>query len=289
MFLAEQLVAADAEQQPTLRSYLQPLGLFLLAPLETLFTNPKLPETQQVAAANALGDFGSKDAARLARLLSVASPAQYDILYRRLTELGAEAGKTNLLELAAPEPATDLSPDQRVARGQERAGAAITLLRRGSRQEMFTPLRVRDDPEALTQFVHRCRERKVQPAELLDCVEEANKLRQTKSGQEREMEDRVLFGFLLALGEFPLTEIPDPQRQPLIDRLVAWYERDPSSTIHGATGWLLRHWDQKDAVRKVDQTPRAYSPDRQWYTLEIKAKTGGCWAWELVPASNLDT
>jgi hypothetical protein len=64
-----------------------------------------------------------------------------------------------------------------VALGKERAGAAITLLRQGAREEIFNILRVRDDPESLTQFVHRCREREVQPRELPEWERSTRRIR----------------------------------------------------------------------------------------------------------------
>ncbi len=39
--------------------------------------------------------------------------------------------------------------------------------------------------------------------------------------------------------------------------------------MHGATGWLLRHWGQSEVVREVDQTPVPYSTEREWFTLAI--------------------
>jgi formylglycine-generating enzyme required for sulfatase activity len=100
------------------------------------------------------------------------------------------------------------------------------------------------------------------------------------SGAARKQEDRVVYGLLLALGDYPREEIAAATRQPLIDKLVVWYGQDPSSAIHGATGWLLRRWGFSDAVTKIDQTPIPYDPtgEREWYTLEIKAQgsdTGG--------------
>jgi hypothetical protein len=159
-----------------------------------------------------------------------------------------------------------------VALGKRRAGAAIAMLRSGARDEIFEALRVHDDPEALTQFVHRCRERQVTVTELLDCLHRANLLRQSKSGLERRIEDRVLFGLLLSLGEFRPDELPVADRESLIPRLIDWYAHDPSSAIHGATGWLLRHWGFDEEARKVDQMPVDYQPGREWFTLEIQPK-----------------
>jgi hypothetical protein len=157
--------------------------------------------------------------------------------------------------------------------GKRRAGAAIALLRLGAREEVFEALRVHDDPESLTQFVHRCRDRQVTATELLDCLHRADVMRQSKSGLDRTIADRVLFGLLLALGEFQPDELPPNDREKLIPRLIDWYAHDSSSGIHGVTGWLLRHWGVEEQARKIDETPVDYQPGREWFTLEVKLPT----------------
>ena len=82
-------------------------------------------------------------------------------------------------------------------------------------------------------------------------------------------ESLTQFGLLLVLGEFSLADFPEGQRDAAVTQLANWYGEDPSSTIHGASGWLLRHWQQTDVARKVDETPLAYSPQREWFTLAI--------------------
>jgi hypothetical protein len=177
--------------------------------------------------------------------------------------------RESLADVEHEQPARKLSPLARVWKGKLRAEAAITLLRQERYERVFSILRVVEDPDSLTQFVHACRSRSVQPQDLLIALDSADKLRQTKAGEDRKREDRVLFGLLLALGEYRLEELPASVRRPLVERLAAWYASDPSSAIHGATGWLLRHWDQGELARQVDETPVAYLPDREWYTLAI--------------------
>ncbi|HEV3022569.1 MAG TPA: formylglycine-generating enzyme family protein, partial [Pirellulales bacterium] len=283
-FLAEQLLAANPEHQPRLREYLRPLYDRLLVDLERIFANPMATESQQLSAANALAEFAAKDAVRLARLLSAATPGQYEILYPLVAEPRDVAARQFLYALVREVPAADLAPIERVAFGQRRAGAAITLLRQGERDSILDVLRVDfggglrgdpggglrgGDPESLTQFVHRCRQRGILPAQLLDCVHRADALRQTKSGAARRVDDGVLYALLLALGEFELTDLPGSQRDAVVEQLANWYADEPSSAIHGATGWLLRHWKQDEQARKVDQTPVPYAPDREWYTLKF--------------------
>jgi formylglycine-generating enzyme required for sulfatase activity len=157
--------------------------------------------------------------------------------------------------------------------GKDRAGAAIAMLRLNMRDEILSALRVRDDPEVLTQFVHRCRERQVTATELLACLQRVDQLRQAKTGEDRKIEDRLLFGMLFALGEYQAVDLPAAEHDTFISQLMDWYTHDPSSAIHEATGWLLRQWKLEDEARRVDQTPVPYSQDREWFTLEINLQT----------------
>lgn len=268
-FLAEQLVSANPEHQPRLRQYLRPIADDMLAPLEALFREQGFPESRLLGAAAALADYAEDDNDRLATLLSVATAEQYRTLWAHFELLGPSTARPRLLEWVNAQPSQDLTPPERMSLGRTRAGAAITLLRQGVHEEFFPALRVAEDPESLTQFVHRCRAREIQPEELLAALDVADRLRQTKTGAARRLEDRVMFGLLLALGEFSLADLPAAQRQPLVARLAAWYGSDPSSAVHGATGWLLRHWNRAELARQVDETPVPYAPGREWYTVEI--------------------
>ena len=75
-----------------------------------------------------------------------------------------------------------------------------------------------------------------------------------------------------------LAEIDDSQREGLVQELTEAYRSDPSSAIHGATGWLLRKWGFAEEVTKVDHTPLPYDDTgkRQWYVLEVSPRSDGC-------------
>ncbi|HEV3022909.1 MAG TPA: formylglycine-generating enzyme family protein, partial [Pirellulales bacterium] len=275
-FLVEQLLAANPEHQPRLREYLRPLDKRLLGNLERLFADPMATVSHQLGAANALAGFAAQDTLRLARLLSAGTPGQYEILYPLVAEAGDVAARQLLDALVREAPAADLSLLERVTLGQRRAGAAIALMRQGERESILDVLRVDSggglrgyDPESLTQFIHRSRQRGILPPELLDCVKRADSLRQSKTGEARRIEDRVLYALLLSLGEFELADLPQAQRDGFVEQLANWYASDQSSAVHGATGWLLRHWNQDELARKVDQTPVPYAPEREWYTLKF--------------------
>jgi hypothetical protein len=162
---------------------------------------------------------------------------------------------------------------------RRRAAAAITLLQLGEheadREQAFEPLRVTHDPESLTRFIHRCRSRNVTAGQLRTCLELADRRRKSSSAERRRLEDGVMYGLLLALGEFSLTDLPAEQRPPLVDQLAAWYRDDPSSAIHGATGWLLRHWQQGELADAVERSVVPYDPRREWFTRELKVLPDG--------------
>lgn len=167
-------------------------------------------------------------------------------------------------QIAATQPPPVHGSADRVAFGQRRANAAVSLLRLGQLGDALSVFSMTDDPEATTQFVFRCRPRNVDVTTLLECLE-------TVSDAPRDRYPKATrYGLLLTLGEFKLDEIPAGRRAALVTQLRDWYANDPESGVHGAAGWLLRQWGDTDYVTKVDQTPSPYSPDREWFTIAVR-------------------
>ena len=54
--------------------------------------------------------------------------------------------------------AAELGSVERVPYGQQRANAAVSLLRLGEREKVLPVFDMTDDSEALTQFIFRCRD-----------------------------------------------------------------------------------------------------------------------------------
>ena len=262
-FVVDQLVSSNAEFQPLLRDLLRPIHGRLLGDLERTFANAMATESQRLSTANAFADYAAKDIAKLTQLLVVANPEQYAVLYQIVSASPAPPTVDDLGKIAATPPPEALGSVDRVAYGQHRANAAVTLLRLGEREKVLPVFEMTDDPEALTQFIFRCRPRGVGVESLLDClqrVSDASKDRYPRNAR---------YALLLALGEFSLEEIPVSRREGLLKQLADWYAKDHSSGVHGASGWLLRLWGQTEAAGRVDQTRLPYSPDREWFTLAI--------------------
>lgn len=279
-FVAEQLLSSNAEYQPLLREALRPIRDKLLPGLEGVFADVEATDAQRLSAANAFADYAASDTRRLSRLLTVATPEQFDVLYPLVAASPSPSVVEELSKTAATLPPEDLGSVERITFGQRRANAAVALVRLGEREKVLPVFDYTDDPEALTQFIFRCRERGVVAEELLELLDgvtrsvgeeptgsgpTGSRLADTSGYQSA----RALYALLLALGEFSLEEIPESRRESLVEQLADWYANDPSSGVHGAAGWLLRQWGQNEIATRIDQTPVPYSTDREWFTLAI--------------------
>jgi hypothetical protein len=155
--------------------------------------------------------------------------------------------------------------------GRRRANAAITLLRQGERDAYFDALRITDDPESLSQFVHRCRSWGVTPQELLESFDRCAELRKTATGAAKRLESRVMYGLLIALGNYPLDQIPEASREAVFTKLRACMKATPVPRCTSASGWLLRTWGREAEVAKLDEVEVPYdeSGERDWFRLRV--------------------
>jgi formylglycine-generating enzyme required for sulfatase activity len=258
-FLSSEMLAAGRDDQREVRECLRPLRDRLLAPLEAAFHDEKARTTTRVAAADALADLAKDDPARLGRLASEATAEQYPPLRVALAGLDDPTEAHEVLRAIVREkPAENLGAADRVRLGRRRAGAAVTLLRSGESASAREVLRVGNDPEAATQFVHGLHERGIGVGEVLDCLGDGH-------------ETDVLYGLLLALGEFRAEDVSPFRLAEIRARLLALHSTDPRSAIHGASGWLLRQWGFGRDADRTDLEPLPYDPGgkREWFVERI--------------------
>jgi eukaryotic-like serine/threonine-protein kinase len=291
-FVARQLVSANAEFQPLLRENLRPIHGRLLPELASIFGDPRATDAQRLSAANAFADYAASDIAKLSAMLTVATPEQYAVLYPIVAASPAPATFEDLSKIAATLPSDDLDSVARVPFGQRRANAAVTMLKLGEREKVLTVFDWTDDPEAMTQFIFRCKPRGITIDTLLDLLEIPT--RSVSKGSQHEPNgasprfppeqtqptrtslahawERTRYALLLAIGEYAPTDIPASRREALVKQLADWYANDPNSGVHGASGWLLRYLGENKIATRIDQTPVPYSPEREWFTLAITVK-----------------
>lgn len=273
-FVTEQLVSSNAEHQPLLREALRPIRDKLLPDLERIFGEEQSTDAKRLSAANAFADYSASDIEKLTHLLTVASPDQFAVLYPIVSSDPSRSTIETLANTAATLPPQDLGANDRIEFGKRRANAAVSLLRLGERDNVLPVFDYTDDPEALTQFIFRCRERGVAVGPLLDLLDIASEQANGSSSIDItsdtfQQNARTRYALLLALSEYGLEQVPEARRAKLLEQLADWYANDPSSGVHSAAGWLLRRWGQPDVASRIDQTPVSYSPDREWFTLAI--------------------
>jgi formylglycine-generating enzyme required for sulfatase activity len=261
-FVAQQLVSSNAEFQPILREALRPIQDKLLSDLERIFGDSAASEAQRLSAANALADYAANDRTRLTQLLTLATPEQHAVLYPLVSAVPSPETIAQLSEVTAKLPPEDLGSVPRIAYGQRRANAAVTMLKLGEKEKVLPVFDWTDDPEALTQFIFRCKPRGISIDALLDLFD-------VVAGAPGNHPKDARYALLLAIGEYYPTDIPASRREALVKQLADWYANDPSSGVHGASGWLLRHLGEKEIADRVDQTPVPYSPEREWFNLAI--------------------
>jgi hypothetical protein len=288
-FVTRELVSANPEYQPELRRALRPLEGRLRLELERLFSDSKATDAQRLAAANALADYASRETAKLADLLTVATPEQHAVLYPLVESGRTDAIVKELGRIAARLPPDDLGSVERVPFGQRRANAAATLLRMGERESALPVFLMKEDPdgltdpEALTQFIFRCRPRGVGVEALLDCLDIVSAAPPGRYAKESR------YALLLALGEFRLSEVPENRRPSVLKQVRDWYATDPSSGVHGAASWLLRQWGESAYVKQIDETPMSPSVDREWFTLAVTVKPTPPVRMDFVDAAERDS
>lgn len=129
----------------------------------------------RLGAANSVADFAANQPELLTRLLVDATSEQYEVLYSLVEKVKSDAGIAELKQITAALPADDMGSVARIGYGQRLANAAVSLLRLGERETVLPVFDWTDDPEALTQFIFRCKPRGITIEALLDLFEIATR------------------------------------------------------------------------------------------------------------------
>ncbi|MFM8213023.1 MAG: hypothetical protein ACKN82_00055, partial [Pirellula sp.] len=265
-FIAEQLISQNAEYQPILREALRSRADRLIPELTQLFSTNNSTDSQKLSAANAIADYAQDDRKMLADLITLADPSQFEVLFPLISAGNTKGVIEELAKVTAKLPEDELSTTDRISFGQRRANAAVTLLRLGEPEKLLPVFDWTDDPEALTQFIFRCKPRGVGIDGLLDLLDLV-----VGKGIKHVPRD-TRYAILLAIGEYEPGSIANERREKLVSMLSDWYLNDTSSGVHGASGWLLRHLGEDEIAKRIDQTEVPYTPDREWFTLSVSVK-----------------
>jgi formylglycine-generating enzyme required for sulfatase activity len=159
--------------------------------------------------------------------------------------------------LAEPsDPKADVPARVALARRQANAAAALAALGRG--EKAWPLLRHSPDPTLRSYLIDRLVPGGVAARVLID-----------RLNPEREPDVSARRAVLLTLAEFDAPQLLPAEREALAPRLLALYRDDADPGIHGAVGWLLRHWElqSRGKVEAIDRELATGQVEggRQWY------------------------
>jgi formylglycine-generating enzyme required for sulfatase activity len=146
-------------------------------------------------------------------------------------------------------------PDaEKDALAKRKASAAAALLRLGRPAKAWPLFRHSPDPSVRSYLVHRVKPLAVKPEALIARLKE-----------ETEVSSRR--ALLLALGEFPASEVTAETREKLVAEVLALFRDDPDPGLHGAAEWLLRRWGAAEKVREVEKALATgkVEGERRWF------------------------
>ncbi|MGW2220052.1 nSTAND1 domain-containing NTPase [Nonomuraea sp. NPDC001684] len=238
-------------------SALRPVRDMLLDPLQWHFLNEPREGVRESAAV-LLIELAYDRPSFLARLASESLPQNYEQFFVRLgqSSRSLEIAQGALQSIAAERPRQGLLETERVRVGKRRAVAACTLLRMGVTTGVQDILADSEDPEALTQFIHQVKQRGLPAESLIHFLPEADTA-------------ACRYGLLLALGGYPIDQVPSNMLAGILDSVTTWYEQDPDSGVHSACFWLLQKWEMSSRLGEVDRVAKPYDPasHRNWFTI----------------------
>jgi formylglycine-generating enzyme required for sulfatase activity len=186
-------------------------------------------------------------------------PEAYARLEKRLAEQSAPAAPV----------------EAKVALAKRQASVGVALLVMGRGEKVWPLLKHRPDPTLRSYLIDRVGPGGVDPKVLMARLED-----------EKEVSARR--ALLLSLGEFGLDRLGQDQRLKLLPRLLHLYRDDPDSGIHGAAEWLLRQWQAREGLRKIEQRSATGKVEgrRRWYinrqgqAMMVVAHVGEFWMGE---------
>ena len=271
-FTALQLTQTFAEQQPRLRSLLQPVAPLLVPYLQELCTATTVSELQRTSAAAAIAQFSPGTPQLLTDLLLEASPAQAELLVPPFAALKHQPSIERLQQLPASLPPREGYPAFPWSEGLRNANSALTLMAADLHAEAAAPLRLTENADVVSLFATLAPQWHVSANDLILGFEFNERLRTQPGGnQSAPLAEQATCSILLALSNWPFVQMPTSVQDSLPPYLQSLYQNDPSAAIHSLSGWLLEKWGFGNLRDAADETDVPYDPrsNRQWFRLSL--------------------
>lgn len=248
------------QNQLTLRTFvdaLRPARARLLEPLYALYTDDREHRAaMHEVIATIVRDLAADNPDFLARMAAAAPLGGTKEAFSALESVVTPGAIAVLRQIAAEPAAPGASERQRVLAGRRRCAALAVLLRLGQDADLDVLLGEVADPELGTQFAYQAQARGV-PVEVI-----VEQLRAARTPRAR-------YHLLLALGDYPIAEIPPLVREQAGALVTGLRQHDGDPAVHSAAAWAVRNL----RVLRDDQTTRAaYDPtgERDWFTVDVE-------------------
>jgi serine/threonine protein kinase/formylglycine-generating enzyme required for sulfatase activity len=168
-----------------------------------------------------------------------------------------------------------ITEESRDRLAKRQARAAIALLRMGRAGEIMPLLRHSADPRLRSFIVNWLNPLGADPKLIAAELSRLDSLTTQHLPPASEKMDAILFhpetsirrALILALGTYRTEGLLPGEREPLVDKLLEHYRKDPDAGVHGAAAWALRQWKQQEKLEKLEAELRRVKDrgERRWY------------------------
>lgn len=213
---------------------------------------------------------GQADIRFESKIVTADSPAE---MIERISELGKMSFRPVAIDMGNSETHSQrptiifhrpfVSAKAKDQLASRQATAAVTLLRLGAPERVWSLLQNRPDPRLRTFLIGRMANFETQAEPIL------RQLAKTTDISERR-------ALIIVAGEFANSDrLTSAEKEALVAELTDTYTDDKDAGIHGATEWTLRQLNAREVIETVRE---AYAlgkavGDRQWYLTQKTRQT----------------
>ncbi len=235
--ISNHLVTLEASDHVAFREVLRPAKGQLIESLGKIYRDPNQEKTSRRLATETLAEFAAESPDGLFSLLADGEQFQFPMIFAKLTAQKERAIALATGEVAREIPAT-ANEDEKERLAKRHANAAVALLRLGSPGPVWPLLKASPDPRVRSYIINWLGPLEGDPRAILQRL-------------EIEPDVSIRSALMLTLGQFTETQLPVVERQPLIQKLLTFYEKEADPGLHGACEWLLRKWGQEKQVDAI--------------------------------------
>ncbi len=224
----------------------------LIEPLSQSYLDPKLVESERLAAAEILASYAADDIPRLVELALLGTPRQFEVIERALMNHDS-AVRARLIGEINVEPPASASEEEKDRLARRRANAILLFTQAGDDAPLWPAFQNRPDPRLRGFLLHHYR-LVAAPIDWQDRL-------------SREKDPGTRQAIILALGSIGIDHGTAAQRNQLCGTLLRLYREDRDSGVHAAAEWALRHLGQETTLNQAFPELAKLGPRDgfQWY------------------------